>query len=192
MPTRGAAGSVPVRLRRFPPTAVLIRSMAARPILLYPDPRLRLPCGPVTRFDADLRALVDDLQDTLAAAGALGITAAHVGVPLRVAVIDCGDGRGGVYVNPAVVWSSPEIVRHPEGSVSMPGVGEEVERPAAMRVEYAAIDGSPRTEQADGLLAVCLQHEIDQLDGLFWIGRLSRLKRERAIRRYEKLRRKAG
>jgi len=166
--------------------------MPPRPILLYPDPRLRLPCQAVVQFDDDLRDLVADLRDTLAATGALGITAAHVGEARRVAVIDCGDGRGGTYVNPSVVWSSAERIRHPEASVSMPGVGEEVERPAAVRVAYRDVDGTPRIEEADGLLAVCLQHEIDQLDGLFWTQRLSRLKRERLMKRYAKQRRQAG
>jgi peptide deformylase len=90
-------------------------------------------------------------------------------------------------VNPVIEWFSPELQRHMEGSVSMPGVTEEVERPARIRLAYRDLAGESRTEEADGLLAVCLQHEIDQLDGIFWIDRLSRLKRERVVKKFRKL-----
>jgi peptide deformylase len=94
---------------------------------------------------------------------------------------------GGVnYVNPEIVTASAESAKHVEGSVSMPGVSEEVERPARATVRYRDIDGVAHIEEADGLLAVCLQHEIDQLDGVFWTQRLSRLRRERALKRYAK------
>jgi peptide deformylase len=99
-----------------------------------------------------------------------------------------GMNGASVYVNPDVVWASPEKARHVEGSVSMPGVTDELERPARVRVRYQDLDGAPREVEAEGLLSVCLQHEIDQLDGIFWIDRLSRLKRERLIKRYDKLR----
>ena len=100
-----------------------------------------------------------------------------------------GPDSARTYVNPKIDWASTETVRHQEGSVSMPGVTEEIERPARVRVIYRTLDGETRTEEADGLLALCHQHEIDQLDGIFWLQRLSRLKRERAVKRYEKLKR---
>lgn len=163
--------------------------MPLRPILRFPDPRLKHVAEPVTRFDADLRALAGDLLDTMRAAPGIGITAPHVGVPSRVVVLELAPGEVRTYVNPELDWVSAETIRHTEGSVSMPGVTDEVERHARVRVRYRDIDGIEHVEEADGLLAVCHQHEIDQLDGIFWIDRLSRLKRDRLIARYNKLRR---
>lgn len=163
--------------------------MALLPIVRFPDPRLRAVAEPVEHFDADLRRLVDDLLETMRAAPGVGITAPHVGVLRRLVVLELSPGEVRVYVNPKLVWSSPETARVTEGSVSMPGVTEEVERAAKVRVTYQDLDGTEHTEEADGFLAVCHQHEIDQLDGIFWIDRLSRLKRDRLRARYEKLRR---
>lgn len=162
--------------------------MTIRPIVRYPDPRLALPAEPVTAFDGVLRVLADDLLETMRAAPGIGITALHIGVPLRVVVLEL-DARDGAraYVNPGIVWASPEMILHREGSVSMPGVTDEVSRHARIRIGYQDLDGEARTEESDGLRAVCHQHEIDQLDGMFWIRRLSRLKRERLIKRFEKL-----
>jgi peptide deformylase len=166
--------------------------MPVLPILRYPDPRLREQAEPVEAVDEAVRALARDLLDTLHAAPAVGITAPHVGVLKRLVVIDLGAETGGarVYVNPRVVWASGEAARFTEGSVSMPGVREELERPAQVRVIYHDLDGVEREETAAGFLAACLLHEIDQLDGIFWIDRLSRLKRERLIKRYDKQRRR--
>jgi peptide deformylase len=142
----------------------------------------------VTNFDAELHSLAADLQDTMRAAPGIGITAPHIGVLLRLVVIELSASNGvRSYVNPKIVWASPDSIRHREGSVSMPGVLEEIERPARIQVRYHDLSGAERLEEADGLLAVCLQHEIDQLDGIFWIQRLSRLKRDRLLKRYEKL-----
>jgi peptide deformylase len=162
--------------------------MAIRPIIRFPDPRLRVAAEPVTRFDADLRALADDLLDTMRAAPGMGITAPHLGLPLRLVVLELAPGKVGVYVNPSVLEASADTIRHVEGSVSMPGVTEEIERPARVTIRYQDLDGIERIEAADGFRAVCHQHEIDQLDGIFWIDRLSRLKRDRLIARYNKLR----
>ena len=121
------------------------------------------------------------------AAPGIGITAPHVGIMLRVVAIELpGGGEPRLYVNPEIVAASAESARHVEGSVSMPGIAEEVERPARVSIRYRDIDGVTETEDADGLLAVCLQHEIDQLDGVFWTQRLSRLRRERALKRHAK------
>ncbi|MCR6499528.1 peptide deformylase [Shinella sp. CPCC 101442] len=163
--------------------------MALLPILRYPDPRLRQACHPVEVFDARLATLADDLAATMRAAPGIGITAAHVGILERLTVIELdGPGSLKVYVNPEIDWFSPEVQRHTEGSVSMPGVTDEIERPARIRLTYQDLSGTTRTEEADGLLSICLQHEIDQLDGIFWIDRLSRLKRERIVKKYDKAR----
>lgn len=163
--------------------------VTARPIVMFPDWRLRESAAPVVAFDEALHQLAQDLLQTMQAAPGIGIAAPHVGVLLRVVVIELPGGTGPrFYVNPLVEWASAETARHAEGSVSMPGVSEQVERPARVRVRFQTLEGVEGVEEADGLLAVCLQHEIDQLDGLFWISRLSRLKRERVLRRYEKLR----
>ena len=162
--------------------------MTIRTIVRYPDPRLALAAQPVIAFDDALRELSNDLLETMHAAPGIGITAPHIGVPLRVVVLDLDAIDGArTYVNPEIVWTSPEMIMHREGSVSMPGVGDEVERHARVRVSYHDLDGNLQTEESSGLRAVCHQHEIDQLDGMFWIRRLSRLKRERLIKRFDKM-----
>ncbi|UVF21384.1 peptide deformylase [Microvirga terrae] len=164
--------------------------MAVRPIVRFPDPRLRQKAQPVGMIDETVRELARDLTDTMHAAPGIGITAPHVGVPARLVVIQLeSDREPHIYIDPDITWASPDRVRHVEGSVSMPGVTDEIERHARVRVRYRGLDGSEREEEAEGLMAVCLQHEIDQLDGIFWIDRLSKLKRDRLIKRFEKLQR---
>ena len=160
--------------------------MTIRPIVRYPC--LALLAQPVTRFDDALRELADDLLQTLHAAPGIGITAPHVGAPLRVVVLDLDAVTGArIYVNPEIVWASPETIPHQEGSVSMPGVNDDVRRHARIRIDYQDLNGGHHTEESDGLRAVCHQHEIDQLNGMFWLHRLSRLKRERLVKKFEKL-----
>jgi peptide deformylase len=162
--------------------------MTIRPIIRYPEPRLAIPAQPVTVFDDALHDLVRDMTETLHAAPGIGITAPHLGISLRVVVLDLDPIDGArAYVNPEIIWASPETILHQEGSVSMPGVNDEVRRHARVRISYQDVHGIPQTEDSDGLRAVCHQHEIDQLNGLFWIRRLSRLKRERLIKRFEKM-----
>jgi len=162
--------------------------MTIRPIVRYPDPRLALPAEPVTMFDDALRELAQDLLETMRAAPGIGITAPHIGVALRVVVLELDPREGPrTYVNPKIIYASDEMILHKEGSVSMPGVNDEVERHARVRIRYQDVYGNVQTEEPDGLRAVCHQHEIDQLDGVFWIRRLSRLKRERLIKRFEKM-----
>jgi len=162
--------------------------MTIRRIVRYPDPRLARPAQPVTSFDDALRELAGDLTDTMHAAPGIGITAPHIGVSLRMVVLDLDPADGArTYINPEITWKSPEMIAHREGSVSMPGVNDDIQRHAAIRIGYHDLDGNTYTEASEGLRAVCHQHEIDQLNGLFWIQRLSRLKRERLIRRFEKL-----
>ncbi|WFU45081.1 peptide deformylase [Bradyrhizobium sp. CB82] len=162
--------------------------MTIRPIVRYPDRRLAIPARPVTVFDDALQELARDLLETMRAAPGIGITAPHIGIPVRVVVLEL-DAKDGArtYVNPEITWASPEMILHREGSVSMPGVNDEVTRHARVRISYRDVDGNMQTEESDGLRAVCHQHEIDQLDGMFWIQRLSRLKRERLIKRFEKM-----
>src|SRR4051812_13823269 len=162
--------------------------MTIRPIVRYPDPRLALAAKPVTVFDGALRELAEDLLETMHAAPGIGITAPHIGIALRVVVLDLDRNEGArTYVNPEIVWASPDMIMHREGSVSMPGVHDDIERHARVRILYRDIDGHAQSEESDGLRAVCHQHEIDQLNGLFWIQRLSRLKRERLIKRFKKM-----
>jgi peptide deformylase len=143
----------------------------------------------VVVFDEDLCSLATDLLDTLRAASAIGITATHIGVLRRLAVIELAAADGvRIFVNPQI-WASADMVRHEEGSVSMPGITEEIERHARVRMSYQDLSGVEKFEEAEGLLSVCLQHEVDQLDGIFWIYRLSRLKRDRVVKRFDKTQR---
>ncbi len=164
--------------------------MAICPIIRFPDPRLRQKADLIVDTDEEVRALARDLTETMHAAPGIGITAPHVGVLRRLVVIQLeGDSEPHISINPEIVWSSPEMIRHMEGSVSMPGVNDEIERHARVRVRYRGLDNMEHEEEAEGLMAVCFQHEIDQLDGIFWIDRLSKLKRDRLIKRFDKLQR---
>ena len=162
--------------------------MTIRPIVRYPDRRLAIPARPVTAFDEGLRELAADLLESMRASPGIGITGPHIGVPLRVVVLEL-DAKTGpqTYVNPEIIWASDDMIMHREGSVSMPGVNDEVQRHARVRISYHDLDGNTQTEESEALRAVCHQHEIDQLDGLFWIQRLSRLKRERLVKKFEKM-----
>ncbi|MGH6761143.1 MAG: peptide deformylase [Phyllobacterium sp.] len=164
--------------------------MPIRPIVRFPDPSLRNRADAIEAFDDALQALAGDLLDTMRAAPGIGITACHIGVPKRLVIIELPD-RSGVrtFVNPRIEWASDEISRYEEGSVSMPGVTEIIERPSAVRFGFEDMAGGTHTEEANGLLAVCVQHEIDQLDGIFWVDRLSKLKRDRIIKRFNKMQR---
>ena len=165
--------------------------MPVRPIVTWPDPRLKAKAAPVTAFDDDLARLADDLLDTMRAAPGVGITGPHVGALVRLVVLELSPTDGvRIYVNPEVIEASSETIRHAEGSVSMPGVVDEIERSARVRVAYRDLEGTAHTQEAEGFLAVCLQHEIDQLDGVFWTDRLTRLRRDRVFKRWEKLRRR--
>jgi peptide deformylase len=141
-------------------------------------------------FDGALRDLARDLLETMHAAPGIGITAPHIGISLRVVVLDLDASDARTYVNPEIIWASPEMIMHREGSVSMSGVNDDIQRHARVRISYHDVDGNIQIEESTGLRAVCHQHEIDQLNGLFWIQRLSRLKRERVIKRFEKVSRR--
>jgi peptide deformylase len=162
--------------------------MPIRPIVRYPDPRLALLAQPGSVFDAALRDMARDLPETMHAAPGIGITAPHIGISLRVVVLDldANDGER-TYVNPEIIWASSEMIMHQKGSLSMLGVNDDIRRHAHVRISYRDIHSNAQIEESDGLRAVCHQHEIDQLSGVFWIQRLSRLKRERLIKRFKKV-----
>lgn len=162
--------------------------MTVQPLLTYPDPRLRSVAEPVAAFDDGLVVLAADLIAAVESAPAIGLAAPHLGVLRRVIAVRPSNGEAiRVYVNPQIAWFSAETMVNEEGSVAMPGVSAQIERPRAVRVAYFHVDGSQGEEEAEGFHAAVLQHEIDQLDGIFWIDRLSRLKRERLLKRYQKL-----
>jgi peptide deformylase len=164
--------------------------MAIRKILTAPDPRLRERSRPVAAVDDEIRALMDDMLETMYEAPGIGLAAIQVGVPLRVLVMDLaeeGEPREPrFFVNPVILDSSQELNVYEEGCLSVPDYFEEVERPARCRVAYLDYDGEPRTLDAEGMLATCLQHEMDHLEGVLFIDHLSRLKRERIIKKLKK------
>ncbi|CDN93920.1 peptide deformylase [Agrobacterium tumefaciens] len=162
--------------------------MAIRPILPYPHAGLSETCAPVTIFDHHLQELVTDLTDTMRAAPGVGITAAHIGVRQRVFVLELTPGNVLTYINPEILSRSAKTMRHVEGSVSMPGFTEEVERPSQIEVRFQDAAGMEHSQAAEGFHAICIQHEIDQLDGIFWLKRLSKLKRDRLVKKWEKSR----
>jgi peptide deformylase len=155
--------------------------MAVRPILRVPDPRLHTVAQAVEHFDDALRELVRDMTETMYEAPGIGLAATQIDVHRRVIVIDVSEERDAlrVFVNPEIVGASPESKVYEEGCLSVPGVYEEVERPDRVTVRARDEHGRVFTLEADGLLAVCLQHEMDHLDGRVFVQHLSRLKQNR-------------
>jgi peptide deformylase len=145
---------------------------------------------PVAAVDDGLRALMDDMLETMYDAPGIGLAAVQVGEPVRVIVMDLSRGEGPreprYFVNPEILWASDEVVPYEEGCLSVPEIYDEVERAAKVRIRYLGYDGAPVEEEADGLFAVCIQHEMDHLDGVLFIDHLSRLKRDRAVAKVKK------
>ena len=161
--------------------------MTVRSPVRWPDPRLAEQSLPVQAFNAELRALADELLAMMRAAPGVGAAAAHMGVPVRLFVIELpGDAGPCFYVNAEIIQASAQMQSHAEGSISMPGAHAEVARPAEVRVRWQDLDGAAHEAAADGFRAACLQHEIDQMNGIFWLQRLSKLKRDRVIARWRK------
>ncbi len=162
--------------------------MAVLPILRYPDPRLHTVARPVEEVDLEVRRLVRDMAETMYAAPGIGLAATQVDVHRRVIVIDASDTRDQllVLINPALVWSSNDDQESEEGCLSVPGVYETVTRAAKVRVRALNADGMTFERAAEGLLAVCIQHEMDHLEGRVFVEHLSRLKRARIRARMEK------
>jgi peptide deformylase len=164
--------------------------MALREILIVPDPRLKQVSAPVAKVDDELRALMDDMLETMYAAPGIGLAAIQVGVPKRVIVMDLAkqdDPKAPrFFVNPEILWASEETAPYEEGCLSVPDIYDEVERPAQVKIRYLNYHGEEVVEDAEGLFAVCIQHEMDHLDGVLFIDHLSRLKREQAVKKVKK------
>ena len=164
--------------------------MAIRPILTVPDPKLKLVSKPVERVDDALRALMDDMLETMYAAPGIGLAAIQVGEPVRVIVMDLArEGEEPAprhFVNPEIVWASEETAPYEEGCLSVPEIYDEVERPARVKIRYLNYRGEEVVEDCEGLYAVCIQHEMDHLNGVLFIDHLSRLKRDRAVAKVKK------
>jgi peptide deformylase len=164
--------------------------MALREILVVPDPILKQVSKPVETVDDDLRALMDDMLETMYAAPGIGLAAIQVGVAKRVIVMDIArpeqDQAPRFFVNPEILWASEETLPYEEGCLSVPEIYDEVERPARVKIRYLNYQGETVEEDAEGLFAVCIQHEMDHLDGVLFIDHLSRLKREQAVKKVKK------
>ena len=166
--------------------------MAILPILTVPDPKLKLVSKDVERVDDALRALMDDMLETMYAAPGIGLAAIQVGEPVRVIVMDLAREDDPPapqhFVNPEIVWASEETAPYEEGCLSVPDIYDEVERPARVKLRYLNYQGDEVIEDAQGLYAVCIQHEMDHLNGVLFIDHLSRLKRDRAVAKVKKAR----
>jgi peptide deformylase len=189
--------------------------MAIREILEIPDQRLKQVSKPVESFDDDLKTLVSDMFETMYDAPGIGLAAIQVGVPLRVLVIDLQpddpDAEGEVctahgdhhhthqptkrepqiFINPEILDTSEDLIVYNEGCLSVPEIYAEVDRPNAIRARWQDLDGTVHEEEMEGLMAICLQHEMDHLEGILFIDHLSRLKRQMALKKLEKLRKAA-
>jgi peptide deformylase len=170
--------------------------MALRDILIIPDKILRVVSKPVETVDAQVRALAEDMLETMYDAPGIGLAAIQIGEPLRLVTMDIAkkdeEREPRVFVNPEITWSSEEMNVHEEGCLSIPEYYEEVERPAKVRFRYLDLDGRLQEAEADGLFATCIQHEIDHLNGVLFIDHISKLKRDRVIKKYTKMAKQAA
>lgn len=175
--------------------------MAVLPIVEVPDPRLKLVSSPVEGVDDELRVLIADMFDTMYAANGIGLAAIQVGVPKRVLVMDLQEEEGEdgkpiraprVFINPEILDPAEERSLYNEGCLSVPDQYAEVERPKTCRVTWLDEDGQPHDELFDGLLATCIQHEMDHLNGVVFLDHLSRLKRQMIMKKLDKQRRAAA
>jgi peptide deformylase len=165
--------------------------MTIKPILSIPDPVLRKVSEPVATFDTSLRTLAQDMLETMYDAPGIGLAAIQIGVPLRLFVIDLakeGEPKAPlVIVNPELIRVSDELSTYEEGCLSIPEYYEEVERPTRVRLKYQDETGKAYEIDADGLLATCIQHELDHLNGKLFIDYLSKLKRDRVVKKFSKI-----
>ncbi len=167
--------------------------MPLRPILILPDKRLREKAAPIAAVDDEIRALMDDMLETMYAAPGIGLAATQLGEMKRVLVLDVAKRQDEeasanplVFANPEILWASEELSTYNEGCLSIPEIYEEVERPARIRVGYLDRDNKRQEIEAEGILATCLQHEIDHLNGVLFIDHISRLKREMISKKFSK------
>jgi len=169
--------------------------MALRDIIVLPDKRLRLVSELVKGVDAEVRTLVDDMFETMYQAPGVGLAAIQVGVAKRVITVDTAKKddpkQPQVFINPEIVWSSEERKTYEEGCLSIPEYYEEVERPAQVKVRFTDLGGKIREIEANGLLATVLQHEIDHINGVLFIDHISKLKRDRVIKKFIKAAKRA-
>jgi peptide deformylase len=164
--------------------------MAIRPLVILPDPKLRLVSAPVAEITDEIRVLAEDMLETMYSAPGVGLAAIQIGVPKRVVTIDVSKSEGErhplVLINPEILWSSEEMRVYEEGCLSIPEYYEEVERPDRVHFRYTNLQGETIEREADGLLATCVQHEIDHLNGVLFIDYLSKLKRDRVTAKFRK------
>ncbi|WP_029058353.1 peptide deformylase [Stappia stellulata] len=164
--------------------------MTKRDILILPEAKLRLVSDPVERVDDAVRQLADDMLETMYAAPGIGLAAIQIGEPRRMLVMDVAredeDPDPMVVINPEIVWESPELATYQEGCLSIPEYYADVERPARIGLRFLDRAGAQRELEADGLLATCLQHEIDHLNGVLFIDHISKLKRDRVMKKFQK------
>ncbi|MEI4471431.1 peptide deformylase [Frigidibacter sp. MR17.24] len=168
--------------------------MTRRAILIHPDPRLKKVCDPVTAVDDAVRALADDMLETMYDAPGIGLAAPQVGVTKRMLVMDCVKDaaetpRPMVLINPEITWSSEGLNSYEEGCLSIPDQYASVTRPAEVEIAWLGLDGKRHSERFEGLWATCVQHEIDHLNGKLFIDYLGALKRQMITRKMEKLKR---
>ena len=168
-------------------------AMAVRPIIIAPDPRLKVVSTDVEKVDDETRALIADMLDSMYAADGVGLAAIQIGVPKRVIVMDLdqkdGKNQPRAFINPKITWASEETAIFEEGCLSVPDIYDAVDRPAAIKAEYLDRDGNMQVLEADGMLATCLQHEMDHLEGVLFIDHLSKLKRGIVLRKLQKAKR---
>lgn len=164
--------------------------MAIREILVVPNPVLKEVSQPVDKVDDELRALMDDMLETMYDAPGIGLAAIQIGVPKRVIVMDLAgpdeEKAPRYFVNPEILWASEDTAPYEEGCLSIPDIYDEVQRPARVKLKYVNYQGEEVVEDAEGLFAVCIQHEMDHLEGVLFIDHLSRLKRDRAVAKVKK------
>jgi len=170
--------------------------LARLPIIVAPDPRLKKHSEPVEAVDDDIRTLVDDMLETMYAANGVGLAAPQVGILKRVIVIDIGhtkvDSSPLALINPEISWESDIIVKKEEGCLSLPEYYEEVKRPETIRVSFLDRDDNTQELEADDMLATCIQHEIDHLDGILFVDHVSSLKRNMILRKLNKAKRQGS
>ena len=170
--------------------------MAIREILVVPHPVLKQVSEPVEKVDDELRALMDDMLETMYAAPGIGLAAVQIGVPKRVIVMDIGRDEEAreprYFVNPEILWASEETLPYEEGCLSVPDYYDEVQRPSRVKLRYLNYQGEAVEEDAEGLFAVCIQHEMDHLDGKLFVDYLSPLKREMVRKKLAKAKRNAA
>jgi len=169
--------------------------MAIRDILILPDKRLRTVSEPVGKITAEIKRLVEDMFETMYEAPGIGLAAIQVGVPKRIVTMDLakkeGESEPRVFINPEILWTSDEPSVYEEGCLSIPEVHEDVERPAKVRFKYLDLDGKAHEAEADGLFATCIQHEVDHLNGVLFIDHISKLKRDRIVKKFTKAAKRA-